>query len=132
VIIAGAIWAATSPGGLIGIAFVAAVLFLAYKRLSLLSFTITFTVLLLAYRQFGAPYGVWMGLLYVLLGLLWLFNLPLLRKALITRPFLKTYRRMLPSRRSARRLRPAPSGGTASCSPATPTGRSCCRRKRQR
>lgn len=96
-LIAAAAWAATSPGGLIGLAFCVAVLFLAYTSLSLLTFTITFTVLLAAYRYFGSPYGVWMGLLYVMLGLLWLFNLPLLRKSLITRPFLKTYLKMLPT-----------------------------------
>ena len=96
-LIIGAFWAATSPGGLIGLAFCVALLFLAYRRLSLLTFTITFTVLLAAYRFLGSPYGVWMGLLYVMLGLLWLFNLPVLRKSLITRPFLRTYLKMLPS-----------------------------------
>ncbi len=96
-LIAGAAWAATTPGGLIGLAFIAAMLFLAYKRLSLLTFTITFTVLLVAYHYLGAPAGVWKGFLWVMLALLWLFNLPVLRKSLITRPFLGAYIKMLPS-----------------------------------
>ena len=45
-------------------------LFLAYRRLSLLAFTVTFTVLLVAYTLFGcgAPAGVWKGFLWVLLA----------------------------------------------------------------
>ena len=96
-LIAGAAWAASTTGGLIGLAFIAAMLFLTYKRLSLLTFTITFTVLLAAYHYFGAPAGVWKGFLWVMLALLWLFNLPFLRKALITRPFFGAYIKMLPS-----------------------------------
>ena len=41
-------------GGIITLAFVAAVLFLAYRRLSLLAFTATFTALLIAYTLLGA------------------------------------------------------------------------------
>ena len=40
-----------------------AVLVLAYKRLPLLAFTVTFTVLFVAYTAFGAPAGLWKGLL---------------------------------------------------------------------
>src|SRR6202050_1173370 len=93
-------YALTQTGGLITLVFIAAVLFLAYRRLSLLAFTVTFTVLLAAYTilgENGAPAGLWKGFLWVLLAGLWLLNLRPLRKALITRPFMKTYLRRLPS-----------------------------------
>src|SRR3954467_3475954 len=77
--------------------FVGAVLFMAYKRLPLIVFTLVFTVLLTAYTYFAPPAGVWKGFLWVLLAALWLFNLRPLRKALITRPFMKAYMRLLPS-----------------------------------
>ncbi len=95
-LLAAALYALTMPGGIIALLFVAAVLYLAYRRMSLLSFTITFTVLLVAYTLFGAPAGAWKGFLWLLLATLWLLNLRPLRKALITRPFLRTYRRLLP------------------------------------
>lgn len=97
---AAAIYALFSVGGWITLAFVAAVLFLAYRRLSLLAFTVTFTALLVAYTMFGAqsaPAGLWKGFLWLMLGLLWLLNVRPLRKVLITRPFMKTYRRLLPA-----------------------------------
>ena len=43
--------------------FVLAVVYLAYRRLPLLSFTVAFTVLLVAYGAFGNPPGLWLGLL---------------------------------------------------------------------
>jgi len=100
VLVAAAAYAVTQVGGVITLLFIAAVLFLAYRRLSLLVFTITFTVLLAAYTVFGAssaPAGIWKGFLWILLGSLWLLNLRPLRKALISRPFMKTYRKLLPS-----------------------------------
>src|SRR6202050_2783190 len=87
-------------GRLTTLVFIAAVLCLACRRLSLLAFTVTFTVLLAAYTilgENGAPAGLWKGFLWVLLAGLWLLNLRPLRKALITRPFMKTYLRRLPS-----------------------------------
>jgi acyl-CoA dehydrogenase len=93
-------YALTQTGGVITLLFIAAVLFLAYRRLSLLAFTVTFTVLLGAYTVLGensAPAGLWKGFLWVLLAGLWLLNLRPLRKALITRPFMKMYLRLLPS-----------------------------------
>src|SRR5207302_1588643 len=81
----------TQVGGIITLLFIAAVLFLAYRRLSLLTFTVTFTVLLFAYTLLGAPAGIWKGFLALLLAGLWLLNVRTLRKALLTRPFLKTY-----------------------------------------
>ena len=99
IVVLAAAYALTQIGGVITLLFVGAVLFLAYRRLSLLAFTITFTALLAAYTLFGAssaPAGVWKGLLWVLLASLWLLNVRPLRKALITRPFLKTYLKLLP------------------------------------
>ena len=86
-------------GALITLVFVAAVLFLAYRRLSLLAFTATFTALLVAYTLLGAsgtPAGAWKGFLWLLLAGLWLLNLRPLRKAIITRPFMKAYLKLLP------------------------------------
>ena len=87
-LIAAAAYAVTQIGGVITLLFIAAILFLAYKRLSLLAFTATFTVLLVAYTWLGAqgePAGVWKGFLWVMLAGLWLLNVRPLRKALITR-----------------------------------------------
>src|ERR1700758_2228576 len=98
-LVAAAVYAVTQVGGIITLIFIAAVLFLAYKRLSLLAFTATFTVLLAAYTWLGAssaPAGVWKGFLWVLLASLWLLNIRPLRKALITRPFMKAYLKLLP------------------------------------
>src|ERR1700758_1885657 len=99
IVVVAAAYALTQIGGVIPLLFVGAVLFLAYPRLSLLAFTITFTALLAAYTLLGAssaPAGVWKGFLWVLLASLWLLNVRPLRKALITRPFLKTYLKLLP------------------------------------
>jgi acyl-CoA dehydrogenase len=98
-LLAAAAYAATTVGGAIALLFIAAVLFLAYKRLSLLTFTATFTVLLAAYAIFGAssaPAGVWRGFLWLMLASLWLLNIRPLRKAVISRRFLKTYMKLLP------------------------------------
>jgi acyl-CoA dehydrogenase len=92
-----AIFAVTQIGALVTLLFVIAVLVLAYKRLPLLMFSIVFTVLFATYTVFGAPAGLWKGLLLLMLILMWLFNIRPLRKALISRPFLKTYLRMLPN-----------------------------------
>ena len=100
ILLLAAAYAVTQVGGVITLLFIAAVLFLAYRRLSLLAFTATFTVLLAAYTWLGAssaPAGLWKGFLWVLLTALWLLNVRPLRKAVITRPFMKTYLRALPS-----------------------------------
>src|SRR6185312_16960469 len=99
VLLAAVAYAVTQVGGIITLLFIAAVLFLAYKRLSLLTFTATFTVLLAAYAMFGAssaPAGVWRGFLWLMLASLWLLNLRPLRKAIISRRFLKAYIKLLP------------------------------------
>jgi acyl-CoA dehydrogenase len=100
ILVVAAAYAVTQIGGVLTLLFIGAVLFLAYRRLSLLAFTLTFTVLLAAYTWLGAssaPAGVWKGLLWLLLAVLWLLNLRPLRKALLTRPFMKTYLKQLPS-----------------------------------
>ena len=92
-------YAVTQAGGVITLLFIAAVLYLAYRRLSLLAFTATFTVLLIAYSYLGATsaaWATWKGLLWLLLAALWLLNVRTLRKALLTRPFMRAYRRLLP------------------------------------
>ena len=96
-LVVAAAYAVTQVGGVITLLFIGAVLFLAYRRLSLLAFTVTFTVLLGAYTLLGAPAGIWKGFLGVLLAGLWLLNVRPLRKALITRPFMKTYLKLLPT-----------------------------------
>jgi acyl-CoA dehydrogenase len=98
-----AVFAVTQIGWLITLLFVLSVLVLAYQRLSLLVFSVTFTVLLILYSAFGTPAGVWKGALWMLLVLLWLVNLRPLRKALISRPFLRAYLRMLPVMSSTER-----------------------------
>jgi acyl-CoA dehydrogenase len=98
-LIAAAGYAATTAGGAIALLFIAAVLFLAYQRLPLLTFTVTFTVLLAAYTLLGessAPAGVWRGFLWLMLASLWLLNVRPLRKALISRRFMKAYLKLLP------------------------------------
>jgi acyl-CoA dehydrogenase len=92
-----AAYAVTQIGGLITLLFIAAVLFLAYRRLSLLAFSVTFTVLFAAYTLLGAPAGLWKGFLGLLVAAVWLLNVRPLRTALITRPFMKTYLRLLPA-----------------------------------
>jgi acyl-CoA dehydrogenase len=84
-------------GAIITVCFIVAVLYLAYRRLPLFSFTVAFTVLLIAYSALGSPAGLWQGLLWVLLVCFWLLNLRPLRIALISRPFMRTYRRLLPA-----------------------------------
>src|SRR5215470_15924068 len=99
-VVLAAAYALTQIGGVITLLFVAAVLFLAYRRLSLLTFTMTFTVLFAAYMALGAGGAtavIWKGLLGLMLAGLWLLNVRPLRKALITRPFMKTYLKLLPS-----------------------------------
>src|SRR5579863_789511 len=96
-LILAAAFAVTKVGGAITLLFIAALLILAYRRLSLLTFTITFTALFAAYSALGAPANLWKGFLGVLLAVLWLLNVRPLRKALITRPFMKAYLKLLPS-----------------------------------
>lgn len=84
-------------GAIITVCFIFAALYLAYRRLPLIAYTSAFTVLLVLYYLYGKPAEIWAGILWLLLAVLWLLNIRPLRKALISRPFLKTYMRMLPT-----------------------------------
>jgi acyl-CoA dehydrogenase len=95
-----AAWYVAKVGTIFTLAFIGAVVFLAYKRLPLIAFTVVFTLLLAAYTLLpwhAPPSGIWQGFLWLMLAALWLFNVRPLRKALISRPFLKAYMRLLPS-----------------------------------
>jgi len=87
-------------GAFISVVLIAAVAYLTYKRLSLLAFTLTLTLLLTAYTLLGTastPGGLWRGLLWLLLAGLWLLNVRPLRKHYITRPFMREYLKLLPA-----------------------------------
>lgn len=77
--------------------FIGGGLVLAYQRVSLLTATVSYAVALLLYTWFGSGSLVWLSLLWLVLAGLVVLNLDSLRMRLITRPFLRTYRRMLPS-----------------------------------
>jgi acyl-CoA dehydrogenase len=84
-------------GGIVTVLFIVSLLLLAYRRAPLVAFAATFTILLLAYAVLGSPAPVWKSILAVLLLALWLLDVRPLRIALISRRFLRTYRRLLPS-----------------------------------
>src|SRR4029079_15984848 len=95
-----AAWYVAKVGTIFTLAFIGAVVFLAYKRLPLIAFTVVFKMLLAAYTLLpwhAPPSGIWQGFLWLMLAALWLFNIRPLRKALISRPFLKAHLRLLPS-----------------------------------
>ena len=95
-ILTAAVFAVTQIGALVTLLFIVAVLVLAYQRLPLLAFSIGFTVLFGVYTWFGEPAGLWKGLLLLMLVMMWLLNIRPLRKALISRPFIKTYLNCFP------------------------------------
>jgi acyl-CoA dehydrogenase len=76
--------------------FLGAVLILAYRRAGLALSTVVLGGLLLAYWAFGAEPLWWKALISVPYALLLLLNARPLRLRLITRPFLRSYRRLLP------------------------------------
>jgi acyl-CoA dehydrogenase len=84
-------------GAIITVLFLAAVVVLTYRRLGLLSFCLTLTILLGVYCVLAPHALLWKSLLWVLTALLWLLHLKPLRRALISGRFLGAYRRMLPS-----------------------------------
>jgi acyl-CoA dehydrogenase len=77
--------------------FVGVILILAYRRAHLATATTLFAMLLVAYWIFGGAADWWKIVLSATLGLLILLNIRPLRMGLITRPFLKKYRKLLPS-----------------------------------
>jgi acyl-CoA dehydrogenase len=113
--------------------FLLGALTLAYRRVSLEIATIAYGGALLAYTWLGSASLAWLIALWLVLAGMVLLNIDAVRVRFIRRPFLRIYRRMLPSMSQTERTRsmPARCGGTASCSPADPTGRSCCPRRRR-
>src|SRR5947199_5122650 len=99
-LVVAAAYAVTQVGGVITLLFIAAVLFLAYRRLSLLAFTTTFTVLLAAYTVLGAggaPAGIWKGFLWHSLAGRWLLLVRPLRKQRCTRTTVKALQQLQPT-----------------------------------
>ena len=72
-------------------------LYLAYQRVSLRAATLATGITLLAYTLFREPSTPWLVALWLAFGVLALLNVDAFRLRFITRPFLRTYRRMLPS-----------------------------------
>jgi acyl-CoA dehydrogenase len=72
-------------------------LYLAYQRVSLRATTLASGITLLAYTLFREPSTPWLVALWLAFGVLALLNVDAFRLRFITRPFLRTYRRMLPS-----------------------------------
>jgi acyl-CoA dehydrogenase len=79
------------------IVFVGGALFLIYHRASLRAFTVAYGVALLAFTWLADGGLASLIVLWPLLAILVLLNVDSLRLRFITRPFLRTYRRMLPS-----------------------------------
>lgn len=77
--------------------FAAGGLALAYQRVSLRTATVAYAAALLLYTWFGSAGLAWLIVLWVLLVGLVLLNLDAFRIRFISRPFLRIYRRMLPS-----------------------------------
>ena len=79
------------------LAFAFGALTLAYQRVSLRTATLAFAGALLIYTWFGAGSFAWRSTLWLAWMGLVLLNIDVFRIRFITRPFLRTYRRMLPS-----------------------------------
>src|SRR5690606_38629678 len=77
--------------------FLTGVLVLAYQRASLLTTTLVYGAALVAYTLLGAAGLPWLAVLWGVFAILALLNIGGLRRRFISRPFLRTYRRMLPS-----------------------------------
>ena len=72
-------------------------LFLAYRRLSLRAATVAAGVALVVYTLAGSHPLPWLVLLWAGFAALALLNVGPVRMRFVTRPFLKVYRRMLPT-----------------------------------
>jgi acyl-CoA dehydrogenase len=77
--------------------FVGGALALAYRRVGLRPATIATGIALAAYTMFGDGAFIWLTLLWVGFAGLVALNLPHIRKDRVTRPLLKTFRKMLPT-----------------------------------
>ncbi len=76
---------------------VAGALYLAYQRVSLRTATLAAGAALVAYSVLGSGPLPWMLLLWAGFALLVALNVDPLRRRWLTRPFLRTYRRLLPA-----------------------------------
>jgi acyl-CoA dehydrogenase len=85
------------------VAFLAAALWLAYTRRSLATATLTLGALLAAYTVLGEGAAWWKTALWVVFAPLALLNVTPLRVRFLTRPFLRTYKRLLPPMSSTER-----------------------------
>ncbi len=72
-------------------------LYLTYQRVSLRAATLAAGSILVAYSVIRAPATPWLVTLWLVFGAMALLNVDAFRLRFITRPFLKTYRRLLPS-----------------------------------
>jgi acyl-CoA dehydrogenase len=79
------------------VAVVAGLLYLGYHRVSLRAATLIAGAALVAYTLARTPSTAWLLALWMAFGLLALLNVDAFRLRFITKPFLRTYRRMLPS-----------------------------------
>lgn len=77
--------------------FVGGVLTLAYRRVGLVTATLSIGVALLAYSVLGDGHALWLFLLWATFGLLAAFNMGELRRARVTGPMFRMYKKMLPS-----------------------------------
>jgi acyl-CoA dehydrogenase len=77
--------------------FAGGALYLAYQRVSLRTATLAAAIALVAYTVFREPTTPWLVALWLAFGVLALLNVNAFRLRFVTRPFLRTYRRLLPS-----------------------------------
>ena len=79
------------------ILLVGGLVYVAYQRVSLLTTTVALGLALAAYSVWGSASTAWLVVLWLAFAALALLNLDAFRLRYVTRPFLRTYRRMLPS-----------------------------------
>jgi acyl-CoA dehydrogenase len=72
-------------------------LYLAYQRVALRTATLAMGIALVAYTVSREPSMPWLVTLWLAFGVMASLNVNALRLRFVTRPFLRTYRRMLPS-----------------------------------
>lgn len=85
------------------VTFVAAITTLTYRRASLLKATAVLGAWLVAYTFWGTGHWIWVTALWLAFLPLAALNITPLRLAFITRPFLRIYRKMLPTMSSTER-----------------------------
>ncbi len=76
---------------------VGSALYLTYQRVSLRAATLAAGIVLVTYSVIRVPATPWLVTFWFVFGAMALLNVDAFRLRFITRPFLKTYRRMLPS-----------------------------------